>query len=305
LENWHCAYGNCIAELSNARGGVFCALHEQEYGSKCHVQSCNDPKIGGTKACQLHQPEWNTYLKKHTHQKLSGFKRMLRHTGENLAWQPTTESRTQPHDEPMPEVTHSTYFTPNRFYCVETICAPCGIVVAWAKFAKSESPTNILAFLESVYPTEDSRPDYVCIDKACQVLSHSIACGSWNEWSKSTCFIVDSYHYINHRVTDFLCRKWCNPAPLDGSAPNLVIVEHNKNGQAYYKCAFNTQACEQLNAWIGGFELILRRMTVGNFNWFLHSMLFYHTQMVLEKQQQKVDRNESSSDDDDSDVDIY
>jgi hypothetical protein len=45
------------------------------------------------------------------------------------------------------------------------------------------------------------------------------------------------------------------------------------------------QACEQLNAWLGGYELILKRMTANNFNWFLHSMLFYHTQYVIEKQE--------------------
>jgi hypothetical protein len=45
------------------------------------------------------------------------------------------------------------------------------------------------------------------------------------------------------------------------------------------------QACEQLNAWLGGFEPILKRMTPGNFNWFLHTMLFYHTQRVIQKQQ--------------------
>ena len=93
---------------------------------------------------------------------------------------------------------------------------------------------------------------------------------------------MDSYHYTNHCVTDYLCRKWCNPAPQDGSAPNLVIVDHDKNGTPYYKHAFNTQACEQLNAWLGGFETMLRRMTLGNFDWFLHAMLFYHTQRMIE-----------------------
>jgi hypothetical protein len=62
---------------------------------------------------------------------------------------------------------------------VETICAPCGIVIAWTKFAKSESPTNILNFLETVYPTEESHPDYICIDKACLVLCTAIANGKW------------------------------------------------------------------------------------------------------------------------------
>jgi hypothetical protein len=91
---------------------------------------------------------------------------------------------------------------------------------------------------------------------------------------------------------------------LDGSAPNLVILDYDKHGQPYYKQAFNTQACEQLNAWLGGFELIMRKMTVGNFNWFLHTMLFYHTQMVLEKQERKErskpdDGNDDSTEDSD------
>jgi len=59
----------------------------------------------------------------------------------------------------------------------------------------------------------------------------------------TTWFIVDSYHYINHHTTDYLCHKWCNPAPLNGSASNLMVVEHDVNGNAHYKHAFNTQIC--------------------------------------------------------------
>ena len=220
---------------------------------------------------------------------------MLRRQGENLPWQPGTEANTQPHDEPMSEVRYLTYFTPRRFYCVETICAPCGVVIAWTKFAKAESPTNIMAFLETVYPTQESRPAYICIDKACAVLRHSVADGSWARWSQTSRFIVDSYHYVNHRTADYLCRKWCNPAPLDGSAPNLVIAAYDKKGVPYTKRAFNTQACEQLNAWLGGFETMLRKMTGGNFNWFLHTMLCLHSQMVIEKQKEKASVDDSSS----------
>ena len=149
----------------------------------------------------------------------------------------------QPHDQDVPEHQKKNYFSPNRFYCVETICAPCGTVIAWTKFVKSESPTNILNFLANIYPTEDSRPDYICIDKACLVLRTCISNGSWEEWKKTYRFVVDSYHYRNP-----LCCAWCNPAPTDGSAPNLVIPTVDKNGEACLKKAFNTQACEQLNA---------------------------------------------------------
>lgn len=172
---------------------------------------------------------------------MSGVRRMLQRPNENLPWNPARNRPVQPHDIPTPETQSAHYFSPSRFYCVETICAPCGVVIAWAKFAKAESPSNILAFLQSVYPREESRPSYVCIDKACLLLRHIVAQHAWSTWGKTTCFIVDSYHYTNHKTTDTLCQKYCNPAPDDGSAPNLVIVEYDKNGQPYLKRAFNTQ----------------------------------------------------------------
>jgi hypothetical protein len=161
---------------------------------------------------------------------------------ERVAWLPVFNQQHQRHDD-----THVTpnrkdnFFSPPRFYCVETICAPCGVVIAWTKFAKSESPTNILNFLESVYPTPELRPNYICVDKGCQVLRTAITNRTWESWKETSRFIVDSYHYINHRTSDFICRKWCNPAPLNGSAPNLVVVENDSHGNPHYKRAFNTQ----------------------------------------------------------------
>ena len=299
----HCAFGNCTAELANTRGGVFCSIHEIQYGAKCRVIGCLSSKVNGTQACHQHKAEWSKYEFSHKPAIYSGMKRVLRRPGENIPWQPATERVSQPHDEPAPDIqTSKNYFSAKRFYCVETICAPCGVIIAWTKFDKSESPTQILNFLESIYQTEESRPDYICIDKACVVLRTAITNGSWERvWKKTSRFIVDSYHYINHRADDYLCRKWCNPAPLDGSAPNLVIAETDTQGHVVYKRAFNTQACEQLNAWIGGFEFILKKMTPGNFNWFLHTMLFYHTKHVINKQ---MKTNEGDEEDVESDDEI-
>ncbi|KAF8798383.1 hypothetical protein BYT27DRAFT_7018067, partial [Phlegmacium glaucopus] len=52
----------------------------------------------------------------------------------------------------------------------------------------------------------------------------------WEEWKKTSRFIVDSYHYRNHSGNDNLCHTWCNPAPTDGSAPNLVIHTVDQKG---------------------------------------------------------------------------
>jgi len=119
---------------------------------------------------------------------------------ERLPWIPAFNQETQQHDE-EPTVAGSrkdNYFVAPRLYCVETICAPCGVVIAWTKFAKAESPTNILNFLNVVYPTPELRPNYICIDKACMVLRTAISNHSWEIWKETSRFIVDSYHYINH-----------------------------------------------------------------------------------------------------------
>ena len=60
----------------------------------------------------------------------------------------------------------------------------------------------------------------------------------------SLTMIVDAFHYCNHHVKDWLCRMYCNPVPLDGSAPNLVIEVETDKGAKYLKRAFNTQASE-------------------------------------------------------------
>jgi hypothetical protein len=241
----HCAFDNCIEELQNARGGVFCARHEITHGNLCRMHDCDRPKVHPSHTCAIHQNRWYKHVIRYGRQSLLGIRRLIRRSEEErVDWLPQRNQQVQPHDEDANSQSRKdNYFVPPRFYCVETICAPCGAVHAWTLFDKAESPTNILNFLDAVYPTPDSRPDYVCIDKACMVLRTAISNGSWNVWKETTRFIVDSYHYINHRANDYLCRKWCNPAPLNGSAPNLVVVEHDVNGKAHYKRAFNTQVC--------------------------------------------------------------
>ena len=71
------------------------------------------------------------------------------------------------------------------------------------------------------------------------------------------------------------------------------------------KKAFNTQACEQLNAWLGGFESILKRMVPGNFDWFLHTMLFYHTRNVLKKKNRKRENEDNDGESDNGDDDEF
>ena len=137
----HCAYDGCTSDLLNARGGAFCQFHETQYGDKCHVHGCQRPKINPGQACQQHQQEWQKYIQSHSHENLSGVRRMLRRPGEILFWQSNIniQRNLQPHDQEDPSMhQRKNYFGPDRFYCVETICAPGGTVIAWTKFDKSE-----------------------------------------------------------------------------------------------------------------------------------------------------------------------
>ncbi|KAH6874119.1 hypothetical protein BKA70DRAFT_1378931 [Coprinopsis sp. MPI-PUGE-AT-0042] len=266
----HCARPKCYKPLSNNRGESYCDKHVLEFGHFCRIVGCLALAKSGTRACELHAPEWKHYQASASRSSSSGVKRMIHRPAERQPWQESHEHPENPHNQPDPQPYQPKhYFAASRYYCVETLCAPCVF------FAKSESPTNIMKFLESVYPNPADRPSYLCIDKAC-ILLKTVANHFWS-WISTTRFIVDSYHHRNHSKTDELCQKWCNPAPDDGSAPNLVIKVKDNQGKEIAKCAFNTQICEQLNAWLAGYDSILKRMTVPNFKWFLHSMLFLQT----------------------------
>jgi hypothetical protein len=48
---------------------------------------------------------------------------------------------------------------------------------------------------------------------------------------------------------------------------------------------------------------MLSKMSTGNFNWFLHTMLFLHTQQVIQRQEEKRIRSENEEDEEDDDDD--
>ena len=86
------------------------------------------------------------------------------------------------------------------------------------------------------------------------MLATAVTNGSWKVWKRTTQFIVDAYHYINHRVEDYLCQKYCNPSPGDGLAPNIVVMAYDKKGNPYIKWAFNTQVI--INFWFSIFNFL-------------------------------------------------
>jgi hypothetical protein len=237
----HCARPSCYEALASYRGESYCEKHFSELGHLCRVVDCSERVFQKTKACQAHQANWKRFQNsRRQHKTASDIRRIIQRPGERMPWQDDPEQPANPHDGPDPAATVAkNYFSPSKYYCVETLCAPCGVVIAWALFRKSESPTNIMQFLNSVYPTPETRPSFICIDKAC-ILLKTVA-NHYSDWMDTTRFIVDTYHYKNHSKTDELCQKFCNPAPEDGGSPNLVVLDQDSNGRPVWKRAFNTQ----------------------------------------------------------------
>jgi hypothetical protein len=84
-----------------------------------------------------------------------------------------------------------------------------------------------------------------------------------------------------------LCRTWCNPAPANGTQPDLVIAQEDDSGEVHLTRAFNTETSEQLNAWLNGFEAQMRQMTDYNFDFFMHSILLIYKDAVEKRIVQK------------------
>lgn len=206
---------------------------------------------------------------------------------ENIGGPPELRVQLPPLDGiPGNEVVHT--FRAQTTYCLETIQWACGIPIGWGKCYKSESAPQVLDILNQVWPEalEDIRPSFIAYDDACDLLRHIVTQDPNDLWIQTTKFIVDAWHYIGHKATDILCRLWCNPAPQDGSQPDLISIQEDDHGEQHQVRAFNMETAEQFNAWLDGFEAQMRQMTDVNYDFFVHVLFLVYKELV-EKRQQK------------------
>ncbi|KAJ7722911.1 hypothetical protein B0H14DRAFT_3623551, partial [Mycena olivaceomarginata] len=182
-------------------------------------------------------------------------------------------------DTPGDQVVHT--FRAKSTYCLQTAQWACGFPIGWGKCYRSESPPQVLAILDRIWLDHpESNPSFVAYDDACSLLRHIVTQDPHSAWLRTTKFVVDAWHYIGHRATDILCRLWCNPAPMNGSQPDLILVEEDANGTKHQTRAFNTKTAEQLNSWLNGFESQLRQMSDVNYDFFIHVLMMIYAKRV-------------------------
>ncbi|GAA6062613.1 hypothetical protein JCM10212_002207 [Sporobolomyces blumeae] len=91
--------------------------------------------------------------------------------------------------------------------------------------------------------------------------------------------IVTGFHQQGHHVEDDLCRYFCDSAPMDGQAPDLIVPfrredeKYDRTSTRVFERALNTSAAEQLNSSLRGFTHLLQGMKSDNFDFVVECIL--------------------------------
>ncbi|GAA5923839.1 uncharacterized protein JCM15063_003783 [Sporobolomyces koalae] len=268
------------------------------------TEACCDPS---------HQSAWYAFVKKRESIVSRGWirQRTLPRTpgGSNIAFDGPLDSEKRHETGPktpaiQDQILHS--WALRRSSKLQLLVAACGTPLAWTTFAEGESPRSVLQFLSSAHeqfnrdPAISSAtfPSYIAYDRACDVLRQAAEpptaspssqdpfetprkhrrrqdpTQSLPSFLKTSRLVVTGFHQQCHSTSDAVCQSFCNSAPLDGSAPDLVIPYVSKGSHLrVFERAFNTSAAEQLNSSLRGFTHLLQSMKADNFEFLLNCIL--------------------------------
>ncbi|KAJ7475645.1 hypothetical protein FB451DRAFT_1557538 [Mycena latifolia] len=140
----------------------------------------------------------------------------------------------------------------------------CGVIPGCATMFGSEAPNGVREFWMKLWPTKTSLPAVIWHDNNCNIVKMLR-----NDPDEHMCTYFDHvalpvnvFHFKSkHKETDVDCGANCNPYIW----PEL----RTEDG----KWRFNSSAAEQTNTWFGGFQAIVREMTVERYNFFLDEMI--------------------------------
>lgn len=223
-----CAISRCRNPLENYRDGRFCTLHAV-HATICGLDGCNHP-VNDEGGPTCNNPSHMAFYRGWR----ARFGRNAFHAVRNRDEEASIVARLPlgPNGEPGSEVAHT--FAARRVFCLETIQWACGYPIGWIKCYDAEGESQVLDLLNFAFPPTapmlDLRPQFVAYDKACRLLRHIARQNLEDPWIISTRFIIDPFHYLNHRADDDLCHNRCNPAPANGSQPDLVTVTTHEDG---------------------------------------------------------------------------
>ncbi|KAI0785378.1 hypothetical protein BC629DRAFT_1735458 [Irpex lacteus] len=282
-----CAVTDCTKPLVNYKNGRFCKDH-LPLERTCGIIPCGRAVRAGARTCDLpaHAAWEESWVARFKRLSFAGVRRVIRrqqnivndqiHGNAGPALQADLPSLGETAGR---DVVHT--FRARSIYCLQTVQWSCGMPIGWGKCYKSESQPQVLTIMNDIWDRDPTRrPAFLAYDDACDLLRHIATQQPESPWLTETRLIVDAWHYVGHRATDALCRQYCNPAPADGSQPDLVRVEKDRNGNSHLTRAFNTETAEQLNAWLTGYEAQLRQMTDTSYDFFIHILMMVFAETI-------------------------
>lgn len=115
-----------------------------------------------------------------------------------------------------------------------------------------------------LFPTKASLPGVLWHDNNCRIRSmlENDEDPHLKHYFDNCALPVDVFHFKSkHKESDTECNANCNPAIW----PELQTSDGNWR--------FNSSAAEQANAWIGGYQSIVREMQADRYEFFLDEMI--------------------------------
>ncbi|KAJ7774303.1 hypothetical protein DFH07DRAFT_866010 [Mycena maculata] len=293
LKHRKCALDMCEGPLVNYKDGRFCEAH-LNMQNVCSIIPCGRPvHHPGALTCdnQSHI-DWHwQYENQFSCMSFPGVQRVIRHqqglVDENSSTGPTLRIDLGAlGDIPRDQAVHT--FRAKSTYCLQIVQWVCGFPIGWGKCYRSESSSQVVQILDNIWKEfPQSKPSFIAYDDACSLLRHIVTQDLNSPWLSTMKFIVDAWHCIGHRATDIPCRLWCNPAPSNGSQPNLIIVEDDAHGTTHQTRTFNTETAEQLNSWLNGFGAQLQQTSDVNYDFFIHVLMMIYGEHVEKRVENK------------------
>ncbi|KAF7300735.1 hypothetical protein MKEN_01298300 [Mycena kentingensis (nom. inval.)] len=165
----------------------------------------------------------------------------------------------------------------------------CGLIVFHATMLNAEAVSNALVRLrlfffypglfklrlqvlvQKAFSVPGSvKPEHFIYDSNCDASQQVKAHPEQWEWFADVGMSVDVFHFLTKHAEDhFHCQEFCNPS----SFPELLADD-----KSWF---FNSSIAEQNNAWLGGFQSIVRQMTAVKYDFFLNAMVHLHNEVLL------------------------
>ncbi|KZO89741.1 hypothetical protein CALVIDRAFT_491440, partial [Calocera viscosa TUFC12733] len=269
-----CAVHNCASPLPTNRAR-FCSTHAP-LELICSVEGCQRPAREGYRTCTL--PD---HVKIEVNYKAVGQSFNLLKSQEEEEEEEEAEVRTDAEHasgsntrRPPPKSTKTkARFARRRTHNEQLIVRPCGVILGRATFYGAEALSSVADFLQTVFPTRQSRPDVLFFDNNCSLHRYIADRPRLQDFFHDTALVVDIFHFKSkHSESDVYCSRHCN-----AMAYPQLFDEENK------RWTFNSSACEQTNAWLNKFHTIIREMLPVQYEFFLDEVIKERNHHLVEE----------------------